>query len=238
MNDKYALISLAWLFTLSILIFDKSQPLVTCYNNTVDKIVLTSGYELPRIKVEKKIKGKMVEVTEKLKFAPYGSCSAVLVREDGVILTAAHCTARTSLVRVETAQGHVYRAAVIAKDKVLDLALLKIVPTPQERFSVAKIGTIRPVGWPVYVVGNPNDLRFIITSGIISGYNEQMVVSDATIQHGSSGGGLFDIETGNLLGVTHAMVLDSMFGGFAGISLFVRTDDIQRFLERNLPLCG
>lgn len=220
-----------------ILYYSPSEnPYVDHYKSTVDKTVFLNAYGLSRIKVEKLVNGKMVE--EKPKFGVQGQCSGVFIRSDGVILSAAHCVRKTPLMRVETADGRVFRAAVMRKEPEIDLVLLKVVPEAQESFKASKIGKMRPVGWPVYALGNPQGLKFVITQGIISGYDQDSLISDTAIQHGSSGGGLFDERSENLIGITNQIMLDDMAGGFAGISLSVGTDKIVPFLERSLPLCG
>lgn len=74
------------------------------------------------------------------------------------------------------------------------------------------------IGLKVMTIGNPVGLRYVVTSGIISGYQEyegrQYIQTDAPINPGNSGGPLID-EDGNVLGI-NTMILNNTEGiGFA-----------------------
>jgi serine protease Do len=209
------------------------------HEKTAPKIVLLAPYEAPVLTAKLHIGEDILVFKKQLPFScHYRMGSGVFVREDGIIITAAHVTRGTSLLRVETVNGRVYRAAVIARDVEKDLALLKVVPEPNVAFKVARIGKERPSGWSVYAVGNPLGLPWLITSGIISGYLNDTLLSDTVINPGSSGGGLFDVTNGRLEGITVGTISPIQSSGFMGHSVFVRSKIVKDFLERSLPLCG
>lgn len=209
------------------------------YKETAPKVVLLAPYERPQLSVKLHIGAQIIVFTKKFPWGcKYKSGSGVFVREDGVILTAAHVVKGTSILKVTTQDGMNFRAGVIATDEKLDLALIKIVPNTPFLFKWARIGKERPSGWPVYALGNPLGLPWLITNGIISGYKNSWLISDTVINPGSSGGGLFDATNGRLQGITIATISPGMSAGFAGHSITVRPKDVIRFLERNMPLCG
>lgn len=162
------------------------------------------------------------------KFGQRGGGSGVVLTKDGVLLTAAHVVRTTSLVYVETYSGTVYKAVVLARDKDVDLALLQIVPGVQAPLKPVLLGIERPRGWPVYAIGNPEFLRWIVTSGITGSEDEDQVIMDTVIDHGSSGGGLFDGSTHRLIGITVQI--------YHNYSAAVRASNIQRFVDKFMPL--
>jgi len=80
-----------------------------------------------------------------------------------------------------------------------DLALLKL-----ERYQTP---FIRPAdseflkqGTKVFVIGNPIGLKDVITSGVVAGFKEEHIITDATVLPGNSGGPL-TTEQGEVAGI-------------------------------------
>lgn len=207
-----------------------TPSLPVLYEATADKIVAVSPYEKPVNTIEDILEARYFR--KKLKPKPfralYRGGSGVLIRKDGVILTAAHVVRGTSIARIKTRSGNVYRAAVLAVNKDKDLALLKIIPTPLESHPCAKLGRSRGFGWPVYTIGLPQQMPWAITSGIITTIDDDMTIADAFIDHGSSGGGLFDATNGKLVGITIQV--------YKAYGASVQLKYIIEFLDNNLPL--
>lgn len=210
---------------------DAPEPdLVRSYEKIAPTIVWVSPYERPEpalgdilraIKTKKKLKQKQFK-------ALYRGGSAITIRKDGVFLTAAHVVRGSSLARIETMEGHVYRAAVLARNVDLDLALLKLVSRPRERFSPVRIGRQRPLGTSVYAVGLPAGMRWVITTGVLSCFDEGQYVSDTLADYGSSGGGLFAADDDSLIGVVVQI--------YKTYSASVTTNNVRDFLDISLPL--
>lgn len=112
-------------------------------------------------------------------------------------------------------QTYTYSAKCIVYDKANDLAIIKI--TDSNFLGLADIPytlnySIKDVGTKVFSMGYP-ELSYLgdeikVTDGIISsktGYQGDVTTYQisAPIQHGSSGGPLFD-ESGNVVGITNA----------------------------------
>lgn len=209
--------------------------MVRRYNQTLHTSVKVSAYESITLKLD--LGGFTLLVRTPFK-AGYGHGSGVFVRKDGVILTAAHVAKHSPYFSVITADKKYHNAVRIAMDEENDLGLLKIVGESTSTFKVAKIGVLRPSGWPVYAVGSPLSFSWLITSGIISQYDENMLISDTVINPGSSGGGLYDSLTGRLIGITVGTSGPINRAMYQGHSVSVPADIIKKFLERSLPLCG
>lgn len=217
----------------------KLPKLVELYNKTAPSVVLLNPYEAPRVEGSLVIGDETLRIVIQFPFRPaYSHGSGVFIRKDGVILTAAHLVRQSTLFRVETFDGKVYKAVVMAIDRDLDLALLKVVSKDLKGIKVAKIGKERPSGWPVYAIGNPLEYRFIITDGIVSGYVDENLVSNTVINPGNSGGGLFDAITGKLHGITVGIATTTNPPAFVGHSVSVSVGAINRFIEKALDICG
>lgn len=114
------------------------------------------------------------------------------------------------------------------KERMIDLAFL-IVPDPEKELLVANVVSdkspsfrVPKKGQTVYAIGNPLGEKFFFDDGEITDYDSrvQAIMHDAVIEHGSSGGGLFDIN-GNLIGINTWMV-NKRFGRSIEINKFLR----------------
>lgn len=140
-----------------------------------------------------------------------------IIDYDGYILTNCHVVNDGWLagadIIVEDFDGNEYTAEVKGCDTVSDVALLKV----EAHFdTVAELGSsaqIRPCQ-QVYIFGHPElELSFSVTSGIISGLNRSIDFSDGTtlnmfqvdaaVNHGNSGGPVFN-DAGQVIGMTTA----------------------------------
>lgn len=204
------------------------------YPETAKQIVRVAPYERPKPSLDELIYAfKTRRKLKRLPFrAAYSRGSGVLIRKDGVLLTAAHVVRGTSIAKIMDVNGTHYRAAVLARDPDKDLALLKIIPTPLHPFAAAKISKKRPFGWPVYAVGNPKVVSRAITVGVLTAIDPEYrrLWSDAMLDNGSSGGGLFDATNGKLISITV-----ERFNSY-GCSPY--QEDLHSFLDKNMDLAG
>lgn len=153
-----------------------------------------------------------------------GSGSGVIWTADGYIATCNHVIDGFSVIRVTLADGRSFFADVVGTDARTDLAVLKIAAS--ELPSVAVRGTDLILGETVVAIGNPlGVLSNTVSSGILScltreitveGQTMSLIQIDAAVNHGNSGGGLFDTN-GSLIGIVNAKSTgDSVEGiGFA-----------------------
>ncbi|MCH5278898.1 MAG: trypsin-like peptidase domain-containing protein [Christensenellaceae bacterium] len=142
-----------------------------------------------------------------------GSGSGVLVSDDGYIVTCNHVISGAEKIIVYLDSGETYEASLIGTDSITDLAVIKIDATglPYARFGDSS--TLN-VGEPVFAIGNAlGKLSNTYTSGSISGLdrsieidgqNMTLLQTDASINKGNSGGGLFRASDGALIGIVNA----------------------------------
>lgn len=192
-----------------------------------------------------KFKGvKVVEVGYHYKRAGFGQVTAgtgVFVSNDGMILTCYHVTRGSRLLQVSLngfdsdaeADRHVRPlfAAVIGVDEDNDLALLRVI-YPGQWFRAAGLRKDAPVGLPVFTIGFPGGFEKYVTYGVISTHYDGWTYSDTVMDHGSSGGGLFDAD-GNLVGLADYMHYPNQFVAvYQGFSGFTDLDAMHKLLEK------
>lgn len=156
-----------------------------------------------------------------------GAGSGVIISTDGYIVTNNHVVdeAKEDGITVILSDKKEYKAKLIGKDPLTDLAVIKVEAT---NLPVAHIGNSDEVmiGEMVIAVGNPLGLNSTVTSGIVSaigrgalGLNrdryavENFIQTDAAINPGNSGGGLFNLR-GSLIGINSAIATRT--GGYMG----------------------
>jgi len=149
-----------------------------------------------------------------------GQGSGFIVREDGHILTANHVVAGGAEIVATLHDGREFPARVVGRDKLSDLALIKIdVPEKLPVLKFANSDKVK-VGHIAIAVGTPFTLDYTMTLGIVSqkgrsaGINmyENYIQTDAVINPGNSGGPLLDIK-GDVIGIN-----DFILAGGSGIT--------------------
>ncbi|MBR0026164.1 MAG: trypsin-like peptidase domain-containing protein [Clostridia bacterium] len=141
-----------------------------------------------------------------------GSGSGVIFTEDGYIVTNNHVIDGATAIKVYLQDGTSYPAKLIGADERTDLAVIKI---DAENLIPATLGSSSDlsVGDAVIAIGNPlGELMSTVTGGWISGLNRTIMVddyemslmqTDAAVNPGNSGGGLFNSQ-GELIGIVNA----------------------------------
>ena len=141
-----------------------------------------------------------------------GAGSGVIITTDGYIVTNNHVVAGLGNISVYLQDGTKYPATLIGTDNFSDLAIIKI---EAENLPAATLGNSvnTAVGTTVYAIGNPLGLfTSSVSRGIISGLDRTITIdgvsmtlmqTDAAVNPGNSGGGLFNAE-GELIGVVNA----------------------------------
>ncbi|MBW9212116.1 MULTISPECIES: S1C family serine protease [Terrabacteria group] len=181
-----------------------------------------SGQGLTISQASKKAAASVVEIVTQSKGKTYGflggnytsnsAGSGVIISKDGYILTNYHVIKNATSIRIKTSDGKHYNAKVIGADAKSDIAVLKVDAknlTPATLGDSSKIS----IGDTAIVIGNPlGTLGGTVTDGIISATSREMVINNeamdliqtnASINSGNSGGGLFD-GNGNLIGIVNA----------------------------------
>ncbi|MFL5955319.1 MAG: S1C family serine protease [Gaiellaceae bacterium] len=154
----------------------------------------------------------------------------------GDIVTNQHVVSGATSVSVKLSDGSSYKATVVGADATTDLAVLHI-DAPASKLTPLALGDSSKVavGDGVVAIGNPFGLDGTVTSGIVSAVNREIVSpnnapiegaiqTDAAINHGNSGGPLFDLS-GKVIGVTSQIQSDS--GGNDGVGFAVPSNTVS-----------
>jgi len=141
--------------------------------------------------------------------------SGVIISSDGTIVTNYHVIEGASTITVNFNDGIEYKGAVYVQDYNidLDLAILKINKVGLRAAVIGDSNTLKQ-GESIVVIGSPYGLFNSVTEGIISAIRSEDIQVSAAINHGNSGGGLFN-RKGELVGITYARVEDADNLGFA-----------------------
>ena len=165
--------------------------------------------------------------------------SGFIINADGQILTNNHVVSGSSQVEVTLRDQSRYKAQILVKDRVNDLALIKI--EPKKKLPHLNLGDSDrlQVGQKVLAIGNPFGLAGTLTVGVISalgrpiqGENNQdlegMIQTDAAINSGNSGGPLLDSQ-GSVIGINTAIYGPN--GGNVGIGFAMPINRAKAMLE-------
>ncbi len=189
-----------------------------------------------------------------------GGGTGFLVSPDGLILTNKHVVSDDKAdYTVITNQGKKYPAKVLAKDPAQDIALIKIEgDTKDFSFPVVKLGNSDNLqtGQTVIAIGNAlGEFRNTVSAGVISGLQRTILASDigtgtsetlqdiiqtdAAINHGNSGGPLLNLN-GEVIGVNTAIAEAGQSIGFAiPINQAKRDiDQVQKTGKISYPFLG
>ena len=182
----------------------------------------TDGKGLSTADVASKASPSVVEIVTESTQTSYGifggtftsqaAGSGVIISDNGYIVTNNHVIEGAQSIQVTTFDGTQYDAHLVGTDPKSDIAVLKI---NADNLTAATIGDSSQLqaGDTAVVIGNPlGTLGGTVTDGIISSPSREMVINNesmeliqtnAQINSGNSGGGLFD-GNGNLIGVVNA----------------------------------
>lgn len=140
-----------------------------------------------------------------------GAGSGVIISDDGYIITNNHVVEDVDSVIITTYDGKEYEASIVGADAKSDIAVLKVEATDLQPAVIGDSSKIQ-VGETAVVIGNPlGTLGGTVTDGIISATSREIILNNqamnliqtnAAINNGNSGGGLFD-GNGNLIGIVN-----------------------------------
>jgi S1-C subfamily serine protease len=151
--------------------------------------------------------------------------SGFIINANGEILTNFHVISGSQQVEVTLPDQSKYKATILVRDRVNDLALIKI--EPKKKLTYLNLGDSDhlQVGQKVLAIGNPFGFDGTLTTGVVSTLGrtieaennhrmEGMIQTDASINSGNSGGPLLDSQ-GNVIGINTAIYGPG--GGSVGI---------------------
>ncbi len=173
-----------------------------------------------------------------------GGGSAVVLREDGFLLTCAHVVGSDDARgRAAFTDGAEPAFEVVGRDPLTDLALIRVDAAGLAPAEMGEAGALR-VGQLVVAIGNPHGLGGTVTAGVVSALGRSLparsgrtqrpipdvIQTDAALNPGNSGGALAD-SRGRVVGINTALA-------GVGLGLAVPINDSTRRIVSELMATG
>ena len=171
------------------------------------------------------------------------SGTGFFITDQGYILTNNHVVEGTKEVNIVLSDGTEQKAALVGTDIYSDIAVLK---TEGKVPAVAKLGNsdmLQPGEW-VIAIGSPlGNFKNTVTVGVVSatgrsidtgsGYQiENLIQTDAAINHGNSGGPLVNLA-GEVIGVNTLVVRNTNTGDVAeGLGFAIPVNTAQAVAQQ------
>ena len=154
--------------------------------------------------------------------------SGFVVDPDGVILTNWHVVAGAYEIFVTFSDGRRVDAEILNAARIIDLALLKVKVEDGHKLQAVTWGDSQKVqiGDSVLAIGNPLGIGTSVSGGIVSALHrnisdtpyDDFIQTDAAINHGNSGGPLFN-RKGEVIGVDSAIISPTAANAGLGFAL-------------------
>ena len=168
--------------------------------------------------------------------------SGFVIDPSGLIVTNYHVVEGAFQITVTFSDGTRLEGKTVSASRLADIALVKVDaghPLPAAHWGNSD--TLQ-VGDQVFAVGNPFGLGISVTAGIVSALNrdiqnspyDDLIQTDAMINHGNSGGPLFDMQ-GNVVAVDSTII--SPTTGAVGLGFAIPSSS-ARFVVDQLRTYG
>jgi len=162
--------------------------------------------------------------------------SGFFISADGYAVTNNHVLGSSDTAEIRTNDNKVYRARVLGKDPLSDLALLKV--DGRTDFTYVNLADQPPrAGDWILTAGNSFGLGNTVTAGIVSARardlgtdsSNDFIQIDAPINRGDSGGPSFNTH-GDVIGVNSLIFSPS--GGSVGIAFAIPADTVKAVIPQ------
>jgi S1-C subfamily serine protease len=166
-------------------------------------------------------------------WSEFGHGTGFIVDPAGLILTNQHVLGPTSYIAVQFDSLTKVPAVKLLADPQKDVAVIWVDLSAFPKAISAPLASASPdqptaeEGERVFTIGSPLTQQKIITTGIVSKVEPHAIISDIRIDHGNSGGPLFN-SLGEVIGITTFVDQGPKGGGIAGI---VRIEEAARLLS-------
>lgn len=175
------------------------------------------------------------------------SGSGVFITDQGYILTNNHVVENTKQVSIVLSDGTEEQATIVGTDPYSDIAVLK---TDGKVPAVATLGNSDALdpGESVIAIGSPlGNFKNTVTVGVVSatgrsidtgnGYQiEDLIQTDAAINHGNSGGPLVNLS-GEVIGINTLIVRNTNGGDVAeGLGFAIPANTAQAIAQQIIQL--
>jgi serine protease Do len=160
--------------------------------------------------------------------------SGFIIDPSGIIVTNRHVIEDATDILVTLQDNTLLRATLLAQADQIDVALIKVTPdSPLPTVRFGDSDAVR-VADRVLAIGNPLGLGGSVTRGIVSALNRDIrdtpfddyIQTDAAINHGNSGGPLFN-ERGEVIGMNTAIFSPEATSGSIGLGFAIPANDVK-----------
>ena len=194
-----------------------------------------SGTSSGRVVDELAVKFKRLQNGVVTVWSEFGHGTGFIISKDGLILTNQHVVGPSEYVALQFDPKRKVAAVLLASDPERDVAVLwcnlSLLPDAIS-LEIAKQDELNPSlveGEKVFTIGSPLNQQKIVTSGIASKIEAKAIISDVNINHGNSGGPLFNSQ-GQVVGIT-------TFGDFTsrggpGVSGILKIEEAMPVIEQ------
>ncbi|WP_428483945.1 trypsin-like peptidase domain-containing protein [Rhodopila sp.] len=163
--------------------------------------------------------------------------SGFVIDPSGLIVTNYHVVQDSVEITVVFSDGARLAGRITGASRLADLALVKV--AANHSLAAAHWGDSDrlQVGDQVLAAGDPFGIGLSVSAGIVSGLNrdiqdspyDDFIQTDATINHGNSGGPLFDMQ-GNVIGVDSDII--SPTSGSSGVGFAIPSRNARFVVDR------
>lgn len=196
--------------------------------------LLPSVVNISILKQQPMRNGHMPEGEEKMVEPVRLVGSGFVIDSAGFIVTNRHVVEDAYKLTVTCNDGRSYPGQVVSMIYEPDLALMRIAaesalpPVPFANIEGLMVGDA------VIAIGNPLGLSSSVSVGVVSALNRDLrtsmfdhyIQTDAAINHGNSGGPLFNLK-GEVVGVNTALFQPAPDGGSIGLGLAIPADTVS-----------
>ncbi|MFN6962377.1 MAG: S1C family serine protease [Pyrinomonadaceae bacterium] len=159
----------------------------------------------------------------------------------GLVLTNQHVINKSNDIRVRFDRRTAVRARLVAQDVDRDISVLQVNLSAFPASRVLAIaqgdrGETLVEGEHVFAIGSPLRQDKILTAGIVSKIEERGIISDISINAGSSGGPLFN-SLGEVVGITTFQARDKDETG-PGIGVVIRIEEAAELMARSREIAA
>ncbi len=165
--------------------------------------------------------------------------SGFIIDPSGLIVTNRHVVDGALDITVTLRDGTALAAKVLGTGGSIDIALLEVSPNKLlPKITWGNSDSVR-IGDQVLAVGNPLGIGESVSAGIVSATNRDIMTSpfddyiqtDAAINHGNSGGPLFNMR-GDVIGVNTSLYSPTETSGSIGVGFAIPGNDVQYVVDQ------
>lgn len=197
-----------------------------------DNAKITASEKPSRVTDELSVQYKRLQNAVVTVWSEFGHGTGFIVDQSGLILTNQHVIGPSSYIAVQFDSMSKIPAVKLLADPEKDVAVIwadvsafpSAIVAPLAGDSESEPGAVE--GERVFTIGSPLTQQKIVTTGIVSKVEPHAIISDVRIDHGNSGGPLFN-SLGQVIGITTFVDQGSKGGGIAGI---VRIEEAGKLL--------